>query len=276
MTQISPVPAYTRTPRRLALRGIVVFTAALLAAGCATGRSATVDPTATISTSAAATSAAASDDFDPSAYPALRPVPPPAGPTVECRYVPGGPATPRAEFSEVAPVATAGTVKMTLETTIGPIPLVLDRAKAPCAVNSFINLARQGFFNRSACDQLVDGPGTRLFTCGDPTGTGAGGPGYQFADEYPVTSTSHSNGFLTPALYPRGTLAMASDGRADSNGSRFLLIFDDSVLLEQYTIFGTIDESALPPLAAAAGSGVESGSFGRGKPVTPVVINRVT
>ncbi|MEZ5150939.1 peptidylprolyl isomerase [Rhodococcus zopfii] len=170
-----------------------------------------------------------------------------------------------------------GTVTMTLDTTIGPIPLVLDRAKAPCAVNSFVNLARQGYFDRSVCDQLANDPGSQLHTCGDPTGTGTGGPGYLFADEYPVTVAPNANGFLAPMLHPRGTLAMASDGRVDSNGSRFMLVFGDTILPAQYTIFGTIGEPGLPLLDAAAAAGYDGGAdaAGRGRPVTPVMINRV-
>jgi cyclophilin family peptidyl-prolyl cis-trans isomerase len=214
--------------------------------------------------------------LDPADYPTLPPVPAPPAETMECRYTEGGPAAPKARFSPTATVSTVGTITMTLDTTIGSVPLVLDRTKAPCAVNSFINLARQGYFNGSACDQLINETGTQLYTCGDPTGTGSGGPGYVFADEYPVTATSQANDFLTPVLHPRGTLAMASDG-GDGNGSRFLLIFGDSVLPAQYTIFGTIGEAALPLLEGAAAAGNDGGpdSFGRGRPLTPVVINRV-
>ncbi|WP_245687913.1 peptidylprolyl isomerase [Rhodococcus phenolicus] len=273
----SPVPARDRTRRGFVLRGLVLLVAAVLATGCTADSGAATEPPATTVASTTSAPVPGPDAFDPSAYPPLPPVPAPAGATVECRYTEGGPATPQARFSRVATVSTVGTVELTLETTVGPIPLVLDRAKAPCTVNSFINLARQGFYNRSTCDQLVDEPGTQLFTCGDPTGTGTGGPGYRFPDEYPVTVTSHVNGFLTPVLHPRGTLAMASDGRADSNGSRFLLVFGDSVMPAQYTIFGTIGESALPLLDAAAEAGHEGGpgSFGRGRPLTPIMINRV-
>lgn len=255
----------------------MLLATAILAAGCAADSDAAGTPSTTALTSSpTVTSTSAPDEFDASALPALPPVPAPPGATVECRYTEGGPATPRARFSQVATVSTAGTVKITLVTTAGSIPVVLERAKAPCAVNSFINLARQGFYNGSACERLVDEPGTRVFTCGDPTGTGTGGPGYRFADEYPVTVTSQTNWFLTPVLHPRGTLAMASDGHADNNGSRFLLFFGDSVLPAQYTVFGTIGESGLSVLDAAAAAGHDGGpdSIG-GRPLTPVVINRV-
>ena len=102
--------------------------------------------------------------------------------------------------------------------------------------------------------------------CGDPSGTGGGGPGYQFADEN-----------LKGATYPRGTVAMANAGPG-TNGSQFFLVYADSTLPPNYTPFGTITEGLdLLDTVAKAGSNDSNGA-GDGKPKLSVEIKtlRVT
>src|SRR5699024_8063385 len=79
---------------------------------------------------------------------------------------------------------------------------------APCTVNSFLSLAGQEYFDDTDCHRLTT-EGIFVLQCGDPTGTGSGGPGYSFADELDGSET-----------YPAGTLAMANAG-PDTNGSQF-------------------------------------------------------
>ena len=83
-----------------------------------------------------------------------------------------------------------------------------------------------------------------MLQCGDPTGTGTGGPGYRFPNEYPTNQYRLTDPALkTPVLYPRGTLAMANSGPG-TNGSQFFLVYKDSQLPPTYTVFGTIDSPA--------------------------------
>ena len=79
-------------------------------------------------------------------------------------------------------MATSGTVTFTLAMTGGDVTITGDRAKTPCTLNSFESLAEQKYFDGTKCHRLADS-GMFMVQCGDPTGTGRGGPGYQFADE---------------------------------------------------------------------------------------------
>ena len=114
----------------------------------------------------------------------------------------------------------------TIKTNYGDIVLQLFPKDAPVAVNNFVFLARQGFYNGVKFHRVVKG---FVIQGGDPTGTGAGGPGYRFADEK-VTKD-----------YVAGTLAMANAG-SDTNGSQFFITLADvsGSLPKKYTIFGQV------------------------------------
>jgi peptidyl-prolyl cis-trans isomerase B (cyclophilin B) len=142
----------------------------------------------------------------------------------------------------------------------------LNRAAAPCAVNSFVSLASQGFFDSTACHRLGDVPGNfQMLQCGDPTGTGAGSPGYRFAEELTGKET-----------YPAGTLAMARTSQPSSQGSQFFLVYGDTTLKPDYTVFGTIDAAGLKELAALAAQGTDnSEGMGVGKSLAPAEITSV-
>lgn len=122
----------------------------------------------------------------------------------------------------------------TLVTNKGEMKVNLLVDDAPVTVNNFVFLANEGFydgtrFHRIMKDFMIQG--------GDPTGTGSGGPGYQFADE------------LVTRKYVRGTLAMANAG-PDTNGSQFFLVHADSPHLpSDYTIFGLIDANDTASMA---------------------------
>ena len=110
-------------------------------------------------------------------------------------------------------VRTSGETAWTLTTNQGPVTITMDRSRTPCTVHSFESLARQKYFDNTQCHRLVDS-GIFVLQCGDPTGTGRGGPGYRFADE---VSGSEK--------YPAGTVAMANAGK-DTNGSQFFITCD--------------------------------------------------
>ena len=101
-----------------------------------------------------------------------------------------------------------------------------------------------------------------MLQCGDPSGTGSGGPGYTFKDEN-----------LEGATYPKGTVAMANSG-PNTNGSQFFLVFTDTQLPPSYTPFGRIT-SGLDVLDKVAKGGVD-GTGGDGAPKIPVQLQKVT
>jgi peptidyl-prolyl cis-trans isomerase B (cyclophilin B) len=148
---------------------------------------------------------------------------------------------------------------------------MLNNAQAPCTVNSFAFLAQQGYFNDTHCHRLTTGPGLFVLQCGDPKGDGTGGPGYQFADEYPSNQYLPDDPARSKAIvYPRGTLAMANAG-AGTNGSQFFIVYKDSQLPPNYTVFGQVDAKDMGVLDKIAAAGTADGSPD-GKPKTDVVI----
>jgi peptidyl-prolyl cis-trans isomerase B (cyclophilin B) len=188
--------------------------------------------------------------------------------SVNCTYKPDGQAARPAQAPPGANVSARGTAPVALATSAGQIDLTLDRDLAPCTVNSFLSLAKQGYFNNTSCHRLTTSPGLQVLQCGDPTGTGSGGPGYSFADEtYPQLT------------YGRGYLAMANAG-PNTNGSQFFMIYGDaSALTPDYTVFGYITPASLPVLDKVAKAG-DDGSLdpnpGGGKPNMAVTITKVT
>ena len=165
-------------------------------------------------------------------------------------------------------------VSASMSTNRGDIGIQLDNGKAPCTVNSFASLAQQGYFDGTACHRLTTAPQLGVLQCGDPSGTGEGGPGYRFANEYPTNQYRLSDPALkTPVMYPRGTLAMANKG-SGTNGSQFFLVYADSMLPPTYTAFGTIDATGLATLDKVAAAGVD-GAGDDGKPALGVTIDSV-
>ena len=199
----------------------------------------------------------------------------PLPPTVDCTY-PATSGQPAAKPNTAPPatgVSTEGTVDVTMDTTQGAIGLTLNKALAPCTVNSFVSLTKQGFFDNTPCPRLVSS-GIFVLQCGDPTGKGTGGPGYGFANEFPTDQYATDPAVKqTPATYPRGTIAMAHSAQPNSNGSQFFLLYKDSPLPPDYTIFGTIDEPGLAVIEKVAAGGDDgSNQAGGGAPKIAVTI----
>ena len=163
------------------------------------------------------------------------------------------------------PNNSASTKSITLTTNCGEIAVELDQ-KAPktTAIMSF--LTKNKYFDATKCHRLTTS-GIFVLQCGDPTGNGTGGPGFKFADENLPAGT---NGTY---VYPRGTVAMANSG-ADTNGSQFFLVYKDSPLPPNYSVWGKITKG-LDVIDAVAGAGVADGS-GDGAPAQPVTIATAT
>ena len=152
-------------------------------------------------------------------------------------------------------VPNAGTSTVVLHFAAGDVTVTLDRAGAPCAAHSFESLAQQGFYNDTSCHRMGTGQYPFL-QCGDPTGTGTGGPGYWFDDEL-----AHVTG------YPKGAVAMANSGK-NTNGSQFFILYGDAPFKPDYTVFGHVDDKGVAVIAGLAASGTdnaEGAGFGRPK-----------
>lgn len=198
------------------------------------------------------------------AAPPVRPKPLPA--LVDCQYQPAQEPAARPVKPPLAGATDAkGTVSATMQTSAGPIGLTLNRALAPCTVNSFLSLTKQGFYANSPCHRLVTLPALHVLQCGDPTGSGTGGPGYTVPDE------------VFPELtYERGYVAMANTGQPNSGGSQFFLVYGQSQLPASYTVFGTISADGLKVIDQIAKAGDDgSREPGDGKPKQPVTITSI-
>jgi peptidyl-prolyl cis-trans isomerase B (cyclophilin B) len=165
-------------------------------------------------------------------------------------------------------IDTSANYTMKLATTCGDIDIALKTSAAPHTVNSFDFLAGKGFFDHTKCHRLTTN-GIYVLQCGDPTGSGSGGPGYTIPDE------NLKDKSLKGGVYPAGTVAMANTGQKHSGGSQFFLVYQDSQLPPTYTPFGTISASGLKVLKKIAAAGESSGQ-GDGAPNATVVINKAT
>lgn len=146
-----------------------------------------------------------------------------------------------------------------LHTNKGDITIDLLEGEAPKTVNNFVFLAEQGYYSNVPFHRVIKG---FMVQTGDPTGTGAGGPGYRFADEK-VTRD-----------YTRGTVAMANAG-PNTNGSQFFIMHQDYPLPKNYTIFGQLIDGA-DTLDAIAGVPVGPSRSGEmSVPQEPVVLESV-
>jgi peptidyl-prolyl cis-trans isomerase B (cyclophilin B) len=176
---------------------------------------------------------------------------------------------------------TSGTADMVVSTNQGVINVALDVANAPCAAASFTHLANQGFFGNTECHQLLTGDtGIHALRCGDPSGTGSGGPTYTFYDENvpdaptPDPSASASAAPEKP-LYPKGTVAMATE-TPGLNGSQFFIFYQDSRPDTQYSIIGTVTAGLDVVEKVAKAGTVDNGSGSKTKPKLGVKIQNFT
>ncbi len=193
-----------------------------------------------------------------------------------CQY----PAAPEPAAKQVKPPRTGKvptdekTVSISMMTDQGPVGLLLANNQSPCTVNSFISLATQKFFDNTKCPRLTTSSDLGVLQCGSGTDNTAGGPGYQFANEYPTDQYPPNDPKAQqPVIYPRGTVAMANAGPG-TNGSQFFLVYKDSQLAPRYTVFGKIQDDGLATLDKIAKAGVAGGGED-GPPATPVTIKSV-
>uniref|UniRef100_A0AAU2VCG2 Peptidylprolyl isomerase n=1 Tax=Streptomyces sp. NBC_00003 TaxID=2903608 RepID=A0AAU2VCG2_9ACTN len=159
---------------------------------------------------------------------------------------------------------------MALKTNAGEIKIAMDAAKTPHTVNSFKYLADKGYFNNTKCHRLTT-ENIYVLQCGDPQGTGSGGPGYTIPDENLTgLGKAGADGSVT---FPAGSVAMANTGQAHTGGSQFFLVYKDTKLPPTYTPFGTMDAAGLKAVQDVAKEGVEGGA-GDGAPKKAVTIEK--
>jgi len=157
-------------------------------------------------------------------------------------------------------------VTATITTSCGDIVARLDPAAAPETVNSFVFLAREGYFDGSAFHRIVP---EFVIQGGDPTAVGNGGPGYVVPDEFP------DEGFT----YARGVLAMANAGTGSTGSQFFIVTGEDAGLGNTFSVFGnavdseeTLDRITSVPLVGRDGTGFSEPSL----PLETVYIEQVT
>ena len=180
----------------------------------------------------------------------------------------GGQTTPQEPTPEAAPavelpnagITESNKASITFTTNQGEIVIETNPSLAPLTVNAIAALAQKNYFDNTICHRLTT-EGIFVLQCGDPTGTGTGGPGFNIPDENLPQPTENN--------YPAGTVAMANAGPGTS-GSQFFLVYQDTTLGPDYTIWGSIT-SGLDILQTIASAGVVDGGAD-GAPLTGVTI----
>ena len=202
-----------------------------------------------------------------------------AEPAHHCSYASATPVAKKVSFPPATPDYT-NSYQATLNTNQGKVTFNLLNNKATCTVNSFVHLAQAGYFDNTQCHRLLTS-GIYVLQCGDPYATataklncsttskvGSGTPGYDFASEN-----------LKGAKYPAGTVAMANEGSATTNGSQFFIVFKDSTsgLTASYTPFATVSSGlGIVQNVAKDGYSCQYAQSGGGAPKKKVIIDSVT
>ena len=192
------------------------------------------------------------------------------GGTTACTYLAAehGRAAPGVGRPPAIGVPKSGERTLTLTLGQGVVTIKLDTAMAPCSVNSLTYLAGKRFYDNTVCHRAT---GT-ILQCGDPSGTGEGGPGYRFASEN-VPPASDPDGSVE---YLAGTVGLANSNLPDSNGSQFFLMTKGTRFLAGYPIVGVVT-GGLDVLERITAAGNDDGNpGGGGKPNQEVRITSLT
>jgi peptidyl-prolyl cis-trans isomerase B (cyclophilin B) len=251
----------TAMRRRRRIAALTVVAIAVVGGGVATAVAVNGSSSNTKTTAGASTAASRA----PSA-PASR-----AAPVMN--YVKAGTATKDVGIPTFNASAAAAPYTATIKTNRGDIVFDAFTTKAPYTTFSFSYLAGKKYFDNTPCHRLTTSV-IFVLQCGDPGGTGSGGPGYTIPDEnlgyFGTAATS-------TVTYTAGTLAMANTGTAHTGGSQFFLVYKDSPLAPSYTPFGKITKGLdILQAIAADGNGTTDATSGNTPPKNPVTIESVT
>ena len=190
----------------------------------------------------------------------------------------------------------SGEVTVNLATNRGEIAMALDRGLAPCNVNAVASLAQNGFYDGTSCHRLTASDTLSVLQCGDPTGTGMGGPGWHSPDEnpehlkkVPVDPMMAQLGQTAElVVYPRGTVAIANSnnpeqGRENTGSAQFFVVTKDSQLPPMLAVVGKVDEKGMKAIDEVAKGGIAPGPDGApvnpgqgGKPKSPLEVKKAT
>lgn len=169
-------------------------------------------------------------------------------------------------FAKAPPTCIDATKTYTAEVTTnkGAYTIELSPGAAPNTVNNFVVLARYHYFDNTICHRAIPAFAVQ---CGDPTGTGTGGPGYQFADELPATGS-----------YKLGSVAMAHSAQPNSNGSQFFVITGDSgvALSADYSLFGQVTNGLDTTVKALDALGNPDQAANGVPPLEQIIVQSVT
>ena len=168
-------------------------------------------------------------------------------------------------FAKAPPSCIDATKTYTAEVTTnkGAYKIELNAGAAPVTVNNFVVLARYHYFDNTICHRVIPAFAAQ---CGDPTGTGSGGPGYSFADELPATGS-----------YKVGSIAMANSGK-DTNGSQFFIITGDNgvALSANYSLFGQVTDGLDTTVKALDALGNPDQAANGVPPLEQIIVQSVT
>ena len=171
-------------------------------------------------------------------------------------------------------VLNTGTVDWTLTTNLGEIPVTLDRESAPCNVNAIVSLSNNNFYDNSECHRLAQSDQLHVLQCGDPTRTGAGSPGWSTVDENPTNlEVGEMNpqlmqmGMEPPAIYPRGTVAIANrndqqNGVVNTGSAQFFIVTKDTQLQPNLAVVGKVDDAGMKIVDKVVAGGIDPGPVG--------------
>lgn len=186
-----------------------------------------------------------------------------SGPSTPCTYTAGGTAAKQVSLPTNTSPEQTGTVAASLDLNGETVDITLDRAKAPCAVNAFLSLASQKFYDGTSCHRLTKSAQLNVLQCGDPSGQGNGGPGYTYAAEPPTGENP----------YTVGTIAMANADNQD--GSQFFIVYGTTKIAASYSVIGTVSTAGMKVIDAVAQQGVKDDRQD-GAPVGEAKIGSVT
>lgn len=213
---------------------LVVLAAVVMAAGCGSETSGSAD---------------APDGADSAS----------ADPAGDCPSVDGA-SEQTQQFDSAPPMCLedGATYEAVVTTNQGEFTIALEPELAPVTANNFVFLARNRYFDDTICHRIIP---NFVVQCGDPTGTGTGGPGYTIVDEPPAAGQ-----------YEIGSIAMAKTAAPDTGGSQFFIITgsDGAALPPDYSLFGQVTEGFDTTVAAMAAAGTPSGS-----PTEPIEIQSI-
>jgi cyclophilin family peptidyl-prolyl cis-trans isomerase len=244
----------------------LIFLIAFLTRDDSNDTSSTTVPTPTsgpVTSDASATTVAAGADTAPVT---VAPVTLPAGQPTPCPAADGS--SPRVVAFEAAPpmcIDPTKTYTAEVTTNFGAYTIALDPVAAPETVNNFVVLARYHYFDNTTCHRAIT---DFMVQCGDPTGSGSGGPGYEFPNENPASAD----------LYVKGSVSMANAG-PDTNGSQFFVATSDETAASLgqplYTLFGQVTDGLDTTVAALNALGSNPAASNGVPPSEQIVIQSV-